>query len=52
MSVLYLMIPLALVLAAAALAGFIWSVRRGQLDDLDTPPTRILFDDEDLPPKS
>jgi cbb3-type cytochrome oxidase maturation protein len=48
MSVIYIMIPLALVLAGAALAAFIWSIRKGQLDDLDTPPTRVLFDDEDL----
>ncbi|MEM7624844.1 MAG: cbb3-type cytochrome oxidase assembly protein CcoS [Planctomycetota bacterium] len=47
MSVIYIMIPLAIVLATAALVGFIWSVKRGQLDDLDTPPARVLFDDED-----
>lgn len=47
MSVIYLMIPLALLLAAAALVGFIWSIKRGQLDDLDTPPNRMLFDDKD-----
>lgn len=38
MSVIYLMIPLAILLATAALIGFIWSVKRGQLDDFDTPP--------------
>lgn len=47
MSVIYVMIPLAILLAGAALWGFIWSVTRGQLDDLDTPPERILFDDHD-----
>ena len=47
MSVLYVVIPLALVLAAAAVLAFVWSVRGGQLDDLDTPPLRVLFDDED-----
>lgn len=47
MSVIYVMIPLAILLAGAALWGFIWSVKRGQLDDLDTPPERILFDDHD-----
>ena len=25
----------------------IWAVRRGQLDDLDTPAVRILHDEED-----
>lgn len=47
MSVIYIMIPLAIVLAGAALWGFIWSVKKGQLDDLDTPPKRMLFDDKD-----
>jgi cbb3-type cytochrome oxidase maturation protein len=45
MSVLYLVLPLALVFASAAVAAFIWTVRSGQLDDIDTPPRRILFDD-------
>jgi cbb3-type cytochrome oxidase maturation protein len=46
MSVLYLVLPLALVFAGAAVAAFAWTVRSGQLDDLDTPPRRILFEDE------
>jgi cbb3-type cytochrome oxidase maturation protein len=46
MSVLFIMLPAALVLAGLALLGFIVSVRRGQLDDLDTPPIRAVFDDE------
>jgi cbb3-type cytochrome oxidase maturation protein len=45
MTVLYLLIPLALVLGIAALVTFIWSLRHGQYDDLDTPPMRMLFDD-------
>jgi cbb3-type cytochrome oxidase maturation protein len=46
MTILYLILPLALVFAAAAVAAFAWTVRSGQLDDVDTPPRRILFDDE------
>jgi cbb3-type cytochrome oxidase maturation protein len=46
MTILYLILPLALVLAAGAVAAFVWTVRSGQLDDVDTPPRRILFDDE------
>jgi cbb3-type cytochrome oxidase maturation protein len=45
MSVLYLVLPLALVVAAAAVAAFVWTARAGQLDDLDTPPLRMLGDD-------
>jgi cbb3-type cytochrome oxidase maturation protein len=49
MSVIYVVLPLAAVMAAAGVAAFIWSVRRGQFDDLDTPAIRILHDDEDEP---
>jgi cbb3-type cytochrome oxidase maturation protein len=46
MSVLYLILPLALVFAGVAVGAFVWTVRSGQLDDVDTPPRRILFDDD------
>jgi cbb3-type cytochrome oxidase maturation protein len=45
MIALYVVLPLALLIAAAAVAAFVWTVRSGQLDDVDTPPRRILFDD-------
>jgi cbb3-type cytochrome oxidase maturation protein len=45
MSILFLIVPLAFLLAAGALAGFIYAVRQGQLDDLDTPAHRVLFDE-------
>ena len=45
MIVLYLVVPLALVIAGGAVAAFAWTVKSGQLDDVDTPPRRILFDD-------
>ena len=32
--------------AVGFLAGFIWSVKSGQLDDVYTPSVRILFDNE------
>ena len=46
MIALYVVLPLALMVAAGAVGAFIWTVRSGQLDDVDTPPRRILFDDE------
>lgn len=45
MTVLYLILPLALLFAGAAVAAFAWTVHSGQLDDVDTPPRRILFDE-------
>jgi cbb3-type cytochrome oxidase maturation protein len=47
MSVIYILLPIASLLAAGGVAAFIWAVRRGQFDDLDTPAVRILHDDED-----
>lgn len=46
MTILYLILPLALCFAALAVAAFAWTVRSGQLDDVDTPPRRILFEDD------
>ena len=47
MNLLYLIFPLALLIAAGFVVAFVWSARRGQFDDLDTPAMRMLFDDED-----
>lgn len=45
MITLYIVLPLAILIATAAVIAFVWTVRSGQLDDVDTPPRRILFDD-------
>lgn len=47
MTVLFVLVPLAVLLAAVALGAFFWAVHRGQFDDLDTPRYRALFDDSD-----
>lgn len=49
MSVIYIILPLALLLGVGAVWLFIVSVRRGQFDDLETPAMRVLFDDEQAP---
>jgi cbb3-type cytochrome oxidase maturation protein len=49
MSALYVMIPVALLLAGAAVAAFYWAVRNGQFDDPDSDACRLLFDDDDTP---
>ena len=48
MEVIFIVLPIALVLAGCFLAAFLWCVRRGQYDDLDTPQHRILFDDTEV----
>lgn len=49
-SVVYIALPIALLLAFAGVIAFIWAVRSGQLDDLETPSLRILGDDDEPPP--
>ena len=50
METIFVLLPLALLIAAIAVGFFIWAARTGQFDDLDTPAVRILFDDEEVPP--
>jgi len=45
MKMVFLVLPLALVLAAVAVYAFVWAARSGQYDDLDTPARRMLHDD-------
>jgi len=45
MSIIFVVLPLALGIAAVALWGFIWATRSGQFDDLETPGYRAIFDD-------
>ncbi len=52
MAVLYIAIPIALIIAGCFVAAFIWAVRSGQMDDLETPAMRMLFDDDDEAPAS
>lgn len=51
MSVLYIALPVAILLALAAVIAFVWTVSRGQYDDLDTPALRMLEDDERRRPR-
>jgi cbb3-type cytochrome oxidase maturation protein len=45
MSVVFLLIPLSIVLAACFLGAFIWAVRSGQYEDTCTPSMRVLLED-------
>ena len=47
MSVMYLLVPLALVVVALAVAAYVWAARKGQFDDLKTPAMRMLHDDDE-----
>ena len=43
---IFVLLPLALLIAVIAVGFFVWAARTGQFDDLDTPAVRILFDED------
>jgi len=49
MTVLFVVLPVAVGVSLAAVVAFLWSTKTGQLDDLDTPPLRMLRDDTPRP---
>ena len=49
MNVLIYLVPLALLLGLSGLAGFMWTLKSGQYDDLDGDALRILRDDDIKP---
>ena len=51
MTVIYIVLPVALVVVLAAVVAYVWAARSGQFDDTDTPAIRPLIEDDDTPPK-
>lgn len=52
MTVLVYLIPVALLLGLGALFAFLWSLKSGQYEDMDGAASRILFDEDQPPPRS
>ncbi|MBW8334725.1 MAG: cbb3-type cytochrome oxidase assembly protein CcoS [Prolixibacteraceae bacterium] len=48
MSVVFVLVFAAIIMAGAFLIAFIWSVKNGQYDDTYTPSVRMLFDDPEM----
>ena len=48
MEVLVFLVPLALTLGGLGLAGFLWSLKNGQYDDLEGAGWRAITDDEPI----
>jgi len=48
LSNLLMLIPVALVLGALGVVGFLWALRSGQFEDLDGAANRILFDYDEI----
>ena len=49
MSVMFILLPVALLFSAAALGVALWASASGQFDDLETPGLRILHEDDEPP---
>lgn len=52
MSVIYVLIPIAILFVIIGLAVFFWAVRNKQFEDLDKEGFSILFDDDKAANKS
>lgn len=48
MSIIYVLIPIAILLVSIAVGVFFWAVKSNQFEDLERHGSSILFDD-DLP---
>ena len=46
MGILLVLVPISLLLLGLAIAAFVWSVRRGQFDDLDAASIDLLADED------
>ncbi|QFU22804.1 cbb3-type cytochrome oxidase assembly protein CcoS [Shewanella eurypsychrophilus] len=46
MSIIYVLIPIAMLFVLIAIGIFFWAVKSEQFDDLDRQSVSILFDDE------
>lgn len=49
MSIIFVMIPLALVLVALAVWALVWAIRSGQFDELESHGWTPVLDDDELP---
>ena len=49
MSLLAWLVPVALGMGLAGLLAFLWSMKSGQLEDLDGAAERVLVNDADKP---
>jgi len=47
MNILYFLVGCSLLMALVFLGAFIWSLKSGQHDDMNTPGIRILLDEDE-----
>ena len=52
MEIIIVLLPLALILGCFFIVSFIWSAKKGQYDDLETPRFRMLLEDKKITNKN
>jgi len=50
MTMLYILIPLAVLLLAVAVWALLWAIKTGQFDDLESHGWSVVLDDDQKPP--
>ena len=50
MSMLYVLIPLAVLLLGVAVWALMWAIKTGQFDDLESHGWSVVLDDDTKPP--
>ena len=48
MELIFIILPLALIIAGLAVAAFLWAARNDQFADLETPAMRMLGEDREV----
>ena len=51
MSMLYVLIPLAVLLLGVAIWAMVWAIKSGQFDDLESQGWSVVLDDDQKPPR-
>ena len=46
MSIIYMLLTISVIVAITFFVAFVFSVKKGQYDDVYTPSVRMLFEDE------
>jgi cbb3-type cytochrome oxidase maturation protein len=50
MSMIFVLIPLAVMLLAVAVWALLWAIKTGQFDDLESHGWSVVLDDDQKPP--
>lgn len=50
MSMVYVLIPLAILLLGVAVWALLWAIKSGQFDDLESHGWSVVLDDDQKPP--